>query len=371
MTVFGTRPEGIKMMPVVRELRTRSGIEQIVCVTGQHRHLLDQVFSAFGEQPDIDLQLMSPGQTLSDITARIVIGMSETLARERPDVVLVHGDTTTAMATALAAFYAHVPIGHVEAGLRSFDFRQPWPEEFNRVTIDSVASLLFAPTERSASNLKQEYNCRGCVVVTGNTGIDALLYVAAMQAKQPRVTGELAAHYPFLDSNRRLILVTGHRRESFGAGFQRICDGLMQVAARGDVQLVYPLHLNPNVQEVIRSRLSGLPNVHLIAPVDYLDMVYLMQRAAVLITDSGGVQEEGPALGKPVLVMREVTERPEALASGGARLIGTDPRLMLAEVDLLLDDPEEYRRRAQQRFPFGDGTAAAKIVDAIEAARFP
>jgi UDP-N-acetylglucosamine 2-epimerase len=368
MTVFGTRPEGIKMMPVVREMRSRPALEQIVCVTGQHRQMLDQVFCAFGERPDIDLQIMSPGQTLAEITARVVTRMSEILARERPDMVLVHGDTTTAMATAMAAFYARVPIGHVEAGLRSFDLERPWPEEFNRVTIDSISSLLFAPTEQSATNLQQEYNRQGRIIVTGNTGIDALLHIAAQQARAPDLASDIAARYPFLDSNRRLVLVTGHRRESFGAGFQSICEGLLSVASRDDVQLVYPIHLNPNVRNVVRAHLSAHANIHLIEPVDYLEMVFLMQRASVLITDSGGIQEEGPALGKPVLVTREVTERPEALASGAARLIGTDPRLMRSEVDALLDDPAEYGRRAQPRFPYGDGTAAAKIVTAIEAA---
>jgi UDP-N-acetylglucosamine 2-epimerase len=366
MTVFGTRPEGIKMMPVVREIRSRSRLEQVVCITGQHREMLDQVFTAFDERPDIDLDIMAPNQGLGDITAKVILRMGEVLAQAKPQVVLVHGDTTTAMATAIAAFYARVTIGHVEAGLRSFDLRRPWPEEFNRVAIDSVADLLFAPTEGAAANLTREYNQRGRSIVTGNTGIDALLYIAGRLAREPKLEAAIAARYPFLDPERRLILVTGHRRESFGLGFQAICDGLAAVAARGDVQLVYPVHLNPQVQGVVRERLSAHASIHLVDPVEYLDMVFLMRRAAVLITDSGGIQEEGPALGKPVLVMREVTERPEALASGAVKLIGTDPILMRREVDALLDDPGAYASRAKPIFPYGDGTAARRIVDAIE-----
>lgn len=366
LTVFGTRPEGIKMMPVVQEIRRRPGLHQIVCITGQHRHMLDQVFTAFNERPDIDLDIMAPNQTLGDITAKVIVRMGEILAREKPHVVLVHGDTTTAMAAAIAAFYARVTLGHVEAGLRSFDLQRPWPEEFNRVAIDSMADLLFAPTAGAAANLSQEYNRRGKRIVTGNTGIDALLYVADRLAKEPGLEEAIASRYPFLDPARRLILVTGHRRESFGSGFESICDGLLAVAARGDVQLIYPVHLNPMVQGVVRQRLSAHPAIHLIDPVEYLDMVFLMRRATVLITDSGGIQEEGPALGKPVLVMRDVTERPEALAGGAVKLIGTDPELMRREVDVLLDDPLVYASRARPVFPYGDGTAARQIVDAIE-----
>ncbi len=354
------------MMPVVRELRSRPGIEQIVCVTGQHRHMLDQVFTAFGEQPDIDLEIMAPNQTLADITSKVLQRMGAVLERTKPDIVLVHGDTTTAMAAAMAAFYARAAIGHVEAGLRSFDLQRPWPEEFNRVSIDAMADLMFAPTESSAANLAGEYNRRGRVLVTGNTGIDALLFIAGRIAGDPSLAGEIAARYPFLDPGRRLVLVTGHRRESFGDGFQRICDGLVMVAERADVQLLYPVHLNPQVRDVVHDRLARYPNIHLIPPVEYLDMVFWMGRAALLITDSGGIQEEGPALGKPVLVMRDITERPEALETGVVQLIGTDPVLMRQKVDALLDDPAEYAHRARAVFPYGDGKAARRIADAIE-----
>ncbi len=366
MTVFGTRPEGIKMMPVIAALRRSARLQPVVCVTGQHRQMLDQVFTAFDEAPGFDLDIMSPGQTPGDITGRVLDRLGRMLAEQRPDLVLVHGDTTTAMAAALAAFHAGVPVGHVEAGLRSHDLRRPWPEEFNRVAIDALAALMFAPTEGAAANLAREYNQQGKVVVTGNTGIDALLFVAARIAAQPALRRAIAARYGFLDPTRRLVLVTGHRRESFGEGFERICAGLAAVARRPDVQLVYPVHLNPRVLGVVTERLGDHPNIHLIPPVDYADMIYLMQRAAVLVTDSGGIQEEGPALGKPVLVMREVSERPEALATGVVSLIGTDPGLMRREVDALLDDAALYARRAVTAFPYGDGSAATRIVTAIE-----
>ena len=366
MAVFGTRPEGIKMMPVLRELRRREAVDLTVCVTGQHRAMVDQVFLTFNERPDFDLDIMAPNQTLGDITAKVLTGLNGVFARRKPELVLVHGDTTTALAAAMAAFYAQVAIGHVEAGLRSFDLQRPWPEEFNRIAIDAIADLMFAPTDGAAANLACEHNCRGEIIVTGNTGIDALLHIANRVATEPHLQAELRARYGFLDDNRRLILVTGHRRESFGDGFEAICAGLLNIAERDDVQIVYPVHLNPQVQGVVRARLSSRNNIHLIAPLEYLDMVFLMQRAAILITDSGGIQEEGPALGKPVLVMRDVTERPEAVACGAARLIGTDPHAMRREVDLLLDNAAEHARRSRAVFPYGDGTAAVKIGDAIE-----
>ena len=366
MTIFGTRPEAIKMMPVVQELRRRNSMAAVVCVTGQHREMLDQVFSVFKDKPDIDLDIMSKGQTLGQITASVLTRVADVLAREQPDIVLVHGDTTTAFAAATAAFYARLKIGHVEAGLRSFDLGHPWPEEFNRVTIDSIADLCFAPTKGAASNLQQEYNRRAKVVVTGNTGIDSLLYVAGLIEADAELAVQAAARYPFLDPQRRLIVVTGHRRESFGPGFEAICAGLRLVAERGDVQIVYPVHLNPEVQRVVSQRLAGLAGIHLIDPVDYLDMVFLMQRADVLITDSGGIQEEGPALGRPVLVMRDVTERPEAMMNGAVTLIGTCPATMRREVDLLLDNPDACAARSAPSFPYGDGHAASRIVNAIE-----
>lgn len=353
------------MMPVVLELRRRKGFQPIVVSTGQHRTMLDQVFSLFGESPDINLDIMTPGQTLSDITARVLQEMSKVYAAHRVDRVLVHGDTTTAMAAALAAFYARVPIGHVEAGLRSYDLTRPWPEEFNRVAIDCIADMLFAPTEVSAVNLRNEYNRRGQIVVTGNTGIDALMHVSGRLDRDGALVRECEARFSFLDPKRQLILVTGHRRENFGDGFEQICDGLLSLAERGDVEVLYPVHLNPNVKSVVEKRLSGRRSIHLIDPVEYVHMVYLMRRARILLTDSGGIQEEGPALGKPVLVMRDVTERPEAVALGAVELVGCDPNRIRRVVDRLLDDASEYRRRAKPCFPYGDGTAARRIVDAI------
>jgi UDP-N-acetylglucosamine 2-epimerase (non-hydrolysing) len=352
LSIFGTRPEAIKMLPVVRELRRR-GLDQRVCVTGQHRELLGQVFEAFGERPDQDLALMQPGQTPAEVTARVLERLGPALAEARPALVLVHGDTTTAMAAALAAFLARVPVGHVEAGLRSHDLTRPWPEEFNRVSIDATAALRFAPTQGAADNLAREYGT-GRVVVTGNTGIDALLHVSAGLGPPPPAGA------------RRLVLVTGHRRESFGEGFRRLCDGLAAVASRGDVELLYPVHPNPEVRRPVHERLGNLPNVRLCDPVGYVEMVGLLRAATLVITDSGGIQEEAPALGRPVLVTREVTERPEAVALGAVRLVGTCPATLKREADLLLDDAAEYARRSVPVFPYGDGRAAARIADAIE-----
>jgi UDP-N-acetylglucosamine 2-epimerase (non-hydrolysing) len=360
LAVIGTRPEAIKMLPVVRALRARADVDLLVVVTGQHRHMLDQVFEAFDQTPDIDLDLMAPGQTLSDITVRILDRMKAVIAEHQPALVLVHGDTTTAMAAALAAFYAQVPVGHVEAGLRSHDITSPWPEEYNRVAIDAMAELLFAPTQTAAENLRRETPRERAITITGNTGIDALLYTAG------RLKGdELATLDTPLDPARRLVLVTGHRRESFGDGFDRICDGITRIAKRDDIEVVYPVHLNPQVMGVVRERLSGCDNVHLIAPVDYVQMVALMKHAHLILTDSGGIQEEGPALGKPVLVMRDVTERPEAIDAGVASLVGTDPDLIVREVFRLLDDPDYYTGRARLVFPYGDGTAAHQIAETV------
>lgn len=358
LIVIGTRPEAIKMLPVVRALRTEAGLQPIVLSTGQHRQMLDQVFEAFGERADLDLDLMAPGQTLTDVTTRILEGMITVLDEHRPSLVLVHGDTTTAMATALAAFYARTPIGHVEAGLRSHDIMRPWPEEYNRVAIDAVADLLFAPTVGAADNLRRESPRDRAIWITGNTGIDALLHMAG------RLEGHELDRFA-LAPTRRLVLVTGHRRESFGVGFRRICTAIARIAGRGDVDIVYPVHLNPHVRDVVQQYLVGLDNVRLVEPVDYVEMVALMRRSSLILTDSGGVQEEGPALGKPVLVMREVTERPEAIESGVASLVGTDPDIIVGEVSRLLDDPAYYDARARAVFPYGDGTAAKQIASAV------
>lgn len=360
LLVIGTRPEAIKMLPVVRALRAVPEVDLKVVTTGQHRQMLDQVFAVFGERADIDLDLMTPGQTLSDITARVMREMDALIAAHSPGLVLVHGDTTSAMAAALSAFYNRVPVGHVEAGLRSHDIHRPWPEEYNRISIDAVAELLWAPTEGAAANLRAERARERRIEVTGNTGIDALLHVAGA------LTGaELAGLPVTLDPSKKLVLVTGHRRESFGDGFARICDALAAIATRGDVQIVYPVHLNPQVKDVVGARLGLIEAVHLIQPVDYVQMVALMQAATLVLTDSGGIQEEAPALGKPVLVMREVTERPEAIATGVASLVGTDVDTIVGAVARLLDDADHYTSRARAVFPYGDGQAAGRIAASV------
>lgn len=363
--IFGTRPEAIKMIPLVKALRQRTPFEVSVITTGQHREMLDQVFGTFGERPDIDLGLMQPGQTLAEITSAVVTGVARVLAGLKPDLVLVHGDTSTAMAAAMAAFYARCKIGHVEAGLRSFDRTRPWPEEFNRVAIDAVADYAFAPTEVARLNLLGEYNRGASIHVTGNTGIDALLYVAGLVDGGGPAIDELARRYAFLDPNRALILVTGHRRESFGDGFERISDGLALIAERPDIELLYPVHRNPQVQDTVYARLGAAHNIHLVPPVGYLDMVYLMKRARLIVTDSGGLQEEGPALGRPVLVLRDVTERPEVLAGGAVTLVGTDAGRLKSAVDRLLDDPAYYQHVARPVFPYGQGMAAQRIAEIL------
>jgi len=364
LVAVGTRPEAIKMIPVVQAGRA-AGLRMTLAVTGQHRQMLDQVFATFGVQPDLDLDLMTAGQTLPQLTASVLTSMAGVITRAAPDMVLVHGDTTTAMASALAAFYAGVPIGHVEAGLRSFDLQRPWPEEFNRVAIDCIAQWMFAPTRSAAENLSAEYGRSRDIFITGNTGIDALLATSRRLDGDSEAVRELASRYAFLDPEQSLVLVTGHRRESFGGGFQRICDALAELARRDDVQILYPVHLNPNVQGIVHERLGTLDNLFLIEPVDYLDMVYLMKRAKILLTDSGGIQEEGPAIGKPVLVMRDVTERPEALETGVVKLVGTDVGRIVAEASLLLESAAEYEARSVPVFPYGDGTAAPQIIKII------
>ncbi len=365
LIVFGTRPEAIKMLPVVKALRERNTCSVSVAVTGQHREMLNQVFEVFGEKPDVDLNLMTHNQKLPELTGMIISQMAAVLQANKPDLVLVHGDTTTALATAVAALYSKVRIGHVEAGLRSFDMSQPWPEEFNRVTIDAIAEYLFAPTAHAAENLEREYNRRGRIYVTGNTGIDALLHVSNRIDAEKGNASIATKIVSDLDPDRSLILVTGHRRENFGAGFEGICQGISKLASRRDVQVVYPVHLNPNVRDVVQARLGSLPNIRLIAPVPYIDMVRLMKQSKIILTDSGGIQEEGPALGRPVLVMRETTERPEAVATGAVSLVGTDPDEIYVAASTLLDDEDYYRQRASPVFPYGDGTASIKIAGII------
>jgi len=365
MVVFGTRPEAIKMAPVVAALRGTPGLRTRVVVTAQHRQMLDQVLELFAIAPDVDLDLMTPGQRLPDLFARILQGMSQVLARERVDLLLVHGDTSTTLAAALAAFYARVPVGHVEAGLRTGDMRAPWPEEANRRLTAPLATLHFAPTDTARANLLTEGIAPAQVHVTGNTVVDALLDVARRIDADPSLARRLDAALPPVVPGRRLILVTGHRRESFGRGFEEICMALRALAGRGDVDIVYPVHLNPQVQEPVQRILGGIDGVRLIEPLDYLPFVRMMSRAHLILTDSGGIQEEAPSLGKPVLVMRETTERPEAVAAGTVRLVGTDRATIMAEAACLLDDPAAHARMARAHNPYGDGRAAARIAAVV------
>jgi len=353
------------MAPVVKALATHPDLEARVCVTAQHREMLDQVLELFAITPDYDLNVMKPNQDLAHITQAVLVGMTDVLQDFNPDRVLIHGDTTTAFTAALAAFYLRIPVGHVEAGLRTGDRYAPFPEEINRKLADGICDLHFAPTERAAENLRAENTSESGIIVTGNTVIDALLDVVDRLQNDQSLRARLEGQFSFLDREKRLILVTGHRRENFGDGFENICQALLTIANRGDVEIVYPVHLNPNVREPVNRVLGNNPNIHLIEPEDYLPFVYLMDRSYMLITDSGGIQEEAPSIGKPVLVMRDVTERPEAVAAGTVRLVGTETRKIADETTRLLDDPDHYETMKSAHNPYGDGNASARIVDGI------
>lgn len=365
LIVFGTRPEAIKMSPVVIALRAKSELDVRVCVTAQHRHMLDQVLKLFSIRPEFDLDLMRSGQDLTDITARVLTGLREVLTHWRPDRVLVHGDTTTTMAAALAAYYARIPVAHVEAGLRTGNIYSPWPEEINRRMAGVIADVHFAPTEQAKQNLLDESVSAARIVVTGNTVIDALLWVTRELDSNQEWKSRLQQQFDFLDPTKRMILVTGHRRENFGGGFENICRALSRLAERDDTEIVYPVHLNPNVQEPVKRILGGRPNIFLIEPQDYLPFVYLMNRSTLILTDSGGIQEEAPTLGKPVLVMRDTTERPEAVTAGTVRLVGTSEDRIVQESSLLLDDSGKYREMSFSHNPYGAGTASDQICEWI------
>lgn len=352
------------MAPVVRALAEAPDIDSRVAVTAQHREMLDQVLQLFDVCPDYDLNIMKPGQGLTEITSCVLLGLKPVLEEFAPDLVLVHGDTTTTLAASLAAYYQRIPVGHVEAGLRTGNIYSPWPEEVNRKIAGTITRLHFAPTDRSRANLLSENVSGAHIHVTGNTVIDALLDVVRKLAADDKKSSELDARFG-IDSSKRLVLVTGHRRESFGSGFERICDAVAQLSQRSDIQIIYPVHLNPNVKGPVEKHLGGAANVTLIAPQDYLPFVHLMRRADVILTDSGGVQEEAPSLGKPVLVMRDTTERPEAVDAGTVKLVGTDVDLIVSEVSRLLDHPSAYDAMARAHNPYGDGVAAGRIRDAI------
>lgn len=377
MLIFGTRPEAIKMAPLVKAFQARADrFETIVTVTGQHRQMLDQVLDLFEITPDYDLDIMKPGQDLFDVTSRVLTGMRDVLDRAKPDLVLVHGDTSTSTAAALAAFYRQIPVGHVEAGLRTGDIYSPWPEEMNRLITSRIATLNFSPTEQARQNLLRENVAPEKITVTGNTVIDALHMVvdkientSGLEDEVKRQIKESGYDLGLQDSGRRLILITGHRRENFGEGFIRICHAIKELAEKyPDVDLLYPMHLNPNVRKPIAEVFSGdtPSNVHFIEPLEYLPFVYLQKRSYLILTDSGGIQEEAPSLGKPVLVMREVTERPEALEAGTIRLVGTDDRKIVAEASRFLDDAEYYHANSLIANPYGDGHACSRIIDFIK-----
>lgn len=363
--VFGTRPEAIKMAPVIEALRREDGIAVYVCVTAQQRGMMDQVLDVFGIAPDYDLDLMISGQTLTGLTAKLVTEIEPVLRASSPHLVLVHGDTTTSMVSALAAFYQKIPVGHIEAGLRTGNLSAPWPEELNRQITARIASLHFAPTECAAQNLVAEGISRDDVQITGNTVVDALMKVAELVRPGGHHHESMQREFAFLRGDQRIILVTGHRRESFGLGFDNICRALRDLAMSPDIQIVYPVHLNPNVKQPVQSALGDQTNIHLIAPQSYLQFVYLMDICDLILTDSGGVQEEAPSLGKPVLVMRDNTERPEATAAGTAVLVGTSAETIVAEVLDVLNNSSRYISMSQVGNPYGDGKASERIVAAL------
>jgi UDP-N-acetylglucosamine 2-epimerase (non-hydrolysing) len=367
LSVFGTRPEAIKMAPVVLALANDPRFEGHLCITGQHAAMLDQVMEIFGMTADSDLQIMRDGQGLTHITTAVLEGMERVFADWRPDWVLVHGDTTTSMAAALSAFYGGIPVGHVEAGLRTRNLKSPWPEEANRQITGRLASLHFAPTELSQQNLLAESVEASTIIVTGNTVIDALLIAQAKLDSDSALGREIEAGLPPLAAGKRLILVTGHRRENHDGGIARVCEALAILARRGDVQIIYPVHLNPKVRQAVEPILAGVADVHLVEPVPYLPFLWLMTRAHLIVTDSGGIQEEAPSLGKPVLVTRDTTERPEAVDAGTVLLTGTSSGALIGHATRLLDDTAAYQSMAKAHNPYGDGFATRRILDALVA----
>lgn len=370
LIVFGTRPEAIKMAPLVKAFKNNNNFDTCVCVTAQHRQMLDQVLDIFEIMPEYDLNIMKAGQDLYDITANVLVGIRDVLTDFAPDVVFVHGDTSTTFSTSLAAYYAKVKVGHIEAGLRTYDIYSPWPEEGNRQLTGVLANYHFAPTAQSQQNLLKEGKDKNNIFVTGNTVIDALMYVLHRIDNQPelkqKIRAKISAQYP-LKTQRKVILVTGHRRENFGQGFINICEGLKQIALNNpEIDIVYPVHLNPNVQRPVNEILSNIANIYLINPLQYEEFIYLMSQAYFIITDSGGIQEEAPSLGKPVLVMRDTTERPEAVAAGTVKLVGCDRDTLVKEAEKLLRDQTEYEMMSRAHNPYGDGKACERIVQLMQ-----
>jgi len=366
LIVIGTRPEAIKMAPIIHVLREKQNFKTIVCATGQHRQMLDQVLNIFKITPNFDLNIMTTNQSLSDITCAVLKKVTKIVEKTSPDIVLVQGDTTTTMATCLAAYYHKITVGHVEAGLRTGNIYSPWPEEINRKIATAIATYHFAPTDRARKNLIDEHVPAEKIFVTGNTVVDALQYVTKKINSDTRLRTQLLSQFSYIDPHKKLILVTGHRRENFGDGFKNICQAIATISKRKDVQIIYPVHLNPNVKIPVESMLSGLPNVHLIDPLDYVPFVYLMSQAYLILTDSGGVQEEAPSLGKPVLVMRNATERPEIIESGAGIVVGTSCEKIVSEVNELLNNQDKHSKMSFIHNPYGDGKASIRIVDKLE-----
>lgn len=366
LSVIGTRPEAIKMAPLCVALRDDARFDARLCITAQHREMLDQVIDLFRLEADFDLNIMRANQDLTDVMCAILQGLRSVLSDWRPDIVLVHGDTATTLAATLAAYYKQIPVGHIEAGLRTHNLYSPWPEEANRKLVGAIAALNFAPTSVTAGNLISEAVDPSTIEVTGNTVIDALLMTVENLKSDPAVLSEMASRFPMIRKDSRLLLVTGHRRESFGGGFERICEALTLIAQKyPDVDIVYPVHLNPNVQEPVNRLLDAIPNIHLIDPQPYLSFVYLMNEATLILTDSGGVQEEAPSLGKPVLVLRDTSERLEAVSAGTVILVGTDVERIVSETDRLLSDSDAYAAMSASYNPYGDGKACGRIVDRL------
>lgn len=363
--IFGTRPEAIKLAPVILALRQNPGAKVKVCVTGQQREMLDQVLKAFGILADYDINIMKPSQSLTGITTSVLSGLEPLLEKEQPDLVLVHGDTSTTLAASLAAYYQKIPVGHIEAGLRTGNIYSPWPEEINRRLTGSLAQYHFAPTDKSKENLLREGVSSANIFVTGNTVIDALFHIVERLATDTSLSATLDLQFNFLDATKKLILVTGHRRENFGCGFDAICSALSKLADRSDIQIVYPVHLNPNVREPVHRILGNHSHIYLTKPLDYIPFIYLMQKSYLVLTDSGGIQEEAPSLGKPVLVMRETTERPEAVQAGTVKLVGTDTNQIIKQVNYLLDDQSVYEAMSFSHNPYGDGKASQRIASCL------
>jgi UDP-N-acetylglucosamine 2-epimerase (non-hydrolysing) len=366
LLVFGTRPEAIKMAPLVDKLKNDHRFDAKVCVTAQHREMLDQVLALFEITPDYDLDIMTPGQSLNEVTANVLLGLKPILQDFKPDTVLVHGDTATTFAASLAAYYEQISVGHIEAGLRTGNIYSPWPEEANRKLTGALTQYHFSPTSTSRNNLLKENISPNNIFVTGNTVIDALLMIKNKIESNAPIKTVLQNKYPFLSSEQKVILVTGHRRESFGGGFERICESLAKIAKQHpEIEIVYPVHLNPNVQKPVNKLLVGIKNIHLIEPQEYLSFVYLMNRSTIILTDSGGIQEEAPSLGKPVLVMRDTTERPEAVDAGTVKLVGTDVDLIVSSINALLSNEKLYEKMAFAHNPYGDGKACERIASVL------